>query len=144
MNFTVDVPYTVYSVPVEIRRRIQRVNITGNQLARGAFRSPWRHRLAAMAKKQCRSDFWLATKEATQRTKHALIKELPSELVVRVSATVYRPVLRGRDEDNFWAGMKIALDAVASALEVDDKSFRLGDVTWEKGEDRTVLELEIQ
>ena len=40
--------------------------------------------------------------------------------------------------------MKSALDGGANALEVDDSRFALMPVTWTKGQDRTVLTIEIR
>jgi hypothetical protein len=39
--------------------------------------------------------------------------------------------------------MKSALDGLAKALGVDDSRFALMPITWEKGEDRTVLRIEV-
>ena len=39
--------------------------------------------------------------------------------------------------------MKSALDGVANALEVNDSRFALMPINWEKGEDRTVLTIEV-
>jgi len=39
--------------------------------------------------------------------------------------------------------MKSALDGVANALVVDDSRFALMPIVWEKGQDRTVLTIEV-
>ena len=88
-------------------------------------------------------DFYFATKECLQRTEWPQISALSPYSVVTVTPTVFRPVLRGRDADNFWTGMKSALDGVATAIGVNDSMFALMPVTWTKGQDRTVLTLEI-
>ena len=69
---------------------------------------------------------------------------LGDQVIVSITPTIYRPVSRRRDGDNFWAGMKSALDGVANALEVDDSRFALMPINWEKGEDRTVLTIEVR
>jgi hypothetical protein len=40
--------------------------------------------------------------------------------------------------------MKSALDGVSKAMGVDDSRFALMPVTWTKGQDRTVLTIEIR
>ena len=137
----VDVPYTIYAVPVD---RGRPVNLSGNSAAKNSRRSQWALILHTAARRQCEMDFYFATKEYLQRTERGQSATIDPQAVVHVSPTVFRPVLRGRDADNFWAGMKSALDGVANALGVDDSRFALMPVTWTKGQDRTVLTIEIR
>ena len=137
----VDVPYTIYAVPVE---RGNPVNLSGNSAAKNSRRSKWALILHTAARRQCELDFYFATKEYLQRTQWPQSSTIDPGVVVQITPTVFRPVLRGRDADNFWAGMKSALDGVANALEVNDSRFALMPVTWTKGEDRTVLTIEVK
>jgi len=136
----VDVPYTIYAVPVD---RGNPVNLSGNSTAKNSRRSKWALILHTAARRQCELDFYFATKECLQRTQWPQSTAFDSGVVVGVAPTVYRPIKRGRDSDNFWTGMKSALDGVANALDVDDRRFALMPITWEKGEDRTVLRIEV-
>jgi len=140
-TLTVDVPYTIYAVPVD---RGNPVNLSGNSAAKNSRRSKWALIMHTAARKQCEMDFYFATKECLQRTEWPQISTLTPYSVVEVSPTVFRPVLRGRDADNFWTGMKSALDGVANALGVNDSMFALMPVTWTKGQDRTVLTIEVK
>ena len=137
----VDVPYTIYAVPVE---RGNPVNLSGNSAAKNSRRSKWALIMHTTARRQCWSDFYFATKEYLQRTERGQSSALGDQVIVSITPTIYRPVSRRRDGDNFWAGMKSALDGVANALEVDDSRFALMPINWEKGEDRTVLTIEVR
>ena len=137
----VDVPYTIYAVPVE---RGNPVNLSGNSAAKNSRRSKWALIMHTTARRQCWSDFYFATKEYLQRTERGQSSALGDQVIVSITPTIYRPVSRRRDGDNFWAGMKSALDGVANALEVDDSRFALMPINWAKGEDRTVLTIEIR
>ena len=136
----VDVPYTIYAVPVD---RGRPVNLSGNSAAKNSRRSKWALILHTAARRQCEWDFYFATKECLQRTQWPQSTAFDSGVVVGVAPTVYRPIKRARDSDNLFAGMKSALDGVAKALGVDDSRFALMPITWEKGEDRTVLRIEV-
>ena len=136
----VDVPYTIYAVPVD---RGNPVNLSGNSTAKNSRRSKWALILHTAARRQCELDFYFATKECLQRTQWPQSTAFSSEVVVGVAPTVYRPIKRGSDSANFWTGMKSGLDGVAKALGVDDSRFALMPITWEKGEDRTVLRIEV-
>jgi len=136
----VDVGYTIYAVPVD---RGRPVNLSGNSAAKNSRRSKWALILHTAARRQCELDFYFATKECLQRTQWPQSTAFNSGVVVGVAPTVYRPIKRGRDADNFWAGMKSALDGLAKAIGVDDSRFALMPITWEKGEDRTVLRIEV-
>ena len=137
----VDVPYTIYAVPVD---RGNPVNLSGNSAAKNSRRSKWALILHTTARRQCEMDFYFATKEYLQRTERGQSPALGDQVIVSITPTIYRPVSRRRDADNFWAGMKSALDGVANALEVDDSRFALMPIAWEKGEDRTVLTIEVK
>ena len=136
----VDVPYTIYAVPVD---RGRPVNLSGNSAAKNSRRSKWALILHTAARRQCELDFYFATKECLQRTQWPQSTAIGPNNVVGIAPTIYRPIKRGRDADNFWAGMKSALDGLANALGVDDSRFALMPITWEKGEDRTVLRIEV-
>tara|TARA_R110002110_G_scaffold326768_2_gene538541 strand:+ start:456 stop:890 length:435 start_codon:yes stop_codon:yes gene_type:complete len=136
----VDVPYTIYAVPVD---RGRPVNLSGNSAAKNSRRSKWALILHTAARRQCELDFYFATKECLQRPQWPQSTAFDPSAVISIAPTVYRPIKRGRDADNFWAGMKSALDGVANALGVDDSRFALMPITWEKGEDRTVLRIEV-
>ena len=140
-TLTVDVPYTIYAVPVG---RGNPVNLSGNSAAKNSRRSKWALIMHTTARRQCEMDFYFATKEYLQRTERGQSPALGDQVVVSIAPTVYRPISRRRDADNFWAGMKSALDGVANAMVVDDSRFALMPVTWTKGQDRTVLTLEIR
>jgi len=137
----VDVPYTIYSVPIDKGRP---VNLSGNSAAKNSRRSKWALILHTAARRQCEVDFYFATKEYLQRTQWHQSAPLPVNVVVEVSPTIYRPVSRQRDADNFWAGMKSALDGVATAIGVNDSRFALMPINWEKGIDRTVLTIVVE
>ena len=137
----VDVPYTIYAVPVE---RGNPVNLSGNSAAKNSRRSKWALILHTTARRQCEMDFYFATKEYLQRTERGQSPALGGQVIVSITPTIYRPVSRRRDADNFWSGMKSALDGVANALGVNDSMFALMPVVWTKGQDRTVLTLEIR
>ena len=139
-TLTIDVPYSIYAVPVD---RGDPVNLSGNSAAKNSRRSKWALIMQTTARRQCEVDFYFATKECLQRTEWPQISTLSPYSVVTVTPTVSRPVLRGRDADNFWTGMKSALDGVSAAIGVNDSMFALMPVTWTKGPDRTVLTLEI-
>ena len=136
----VDVPYTIYAVPVD---RGSPVNLSGNSAAKNSRRSKWALILHTAARRQCWSDFYFATKEYLQRTEMGQSSALSGQVVVSITPTVYRPSSRRRDGDNFWAGMKSALDGVSKAMEIDDSRFALMPIAWKKGEDRTVLTIGI-
>jgi|TARA_R110000824_G_scaffold63495_9_gene166888 hypothetical protein len=140
-EISVDVPYTIYAVPVD---RGNPVNLSGNSAAKNSRRSKWALIMHTTARRQCWSDFYFATKEYLQRTERGQSSALGDQVIVSITPTIYRPVSRRRDGDNFWAGMKSALDGVANALEVDDSRFALMPINWEKGEDRTVLTIEVR
>jgi len=140
-TLTVDVPYSIYAVPVD---RGNPVNLSGNSAAKNSRRSKLALIMHTSARRQCEMDFYFATKECLQRTEWPQISTLTPYSVIEVSPTVFRPVLRGRDADNFWTGMKSALDGVANALGVNDSMFALMPVTWTKGQDRTVLTIEVK
>ena len=140
-EISVDVPYTIYAVPVE---RGNPVNLSGNSAAKNSRRSKWALIMHTTARRQCWSDFYFATKEYLQRTERGQSSALGDQVIVSITPTIYRPVSRRRDGDNFWAGMKSALDGVANALEVDDSRFALMPINWEKGEDRTILTIEVK
>ena len=137
---TVDVPYTIYSVPID---KGKPVNLSGNSAAKNSRRSKWALILHTAARRQCEVDFYFATKEYIQRTEWHQSATIDPGVVVRITPTIYRPIKRDRDADNFWAGMKSALDGVANALEVNDSRFALMPINWEKGIDRTVLTIEV-
>ena len=139
ITIEVDVPYTIYAVPVD---RGRPVNLSGNSAAKNSRRSQWALILHTAARRQCELDFYFATKEYLQRTEKGQSSTIDEEVVVEVSPTVYRPSARHRDADNFWAGMKSALDGVSKAMGVDDSRFALMPINWEKGDDRTVLTIE--
>ena len=120
------------------------VNLSGNSAAKNSRRSKWALIMHTTARRQCWSDFYFATKEYLQRTERGQSSALGDQVIVSITPTIYRPVSRRRDGDNFWAGMKSALDGVANALEVDDSRFALMPINWEKGEDRTVLTIEVR
>jgi len=136
----VDVPYTIYAVPVDRGRPI---NLSGNSAAKNSRRSQWALILHTAARRQCELDFYFATKEYIQRTEWPQSATIDPGVVVRITPTIYRPIKRDRDSDNFWTGMKSGLDGVAKALGVDDSRFALMPINWEKGEDRTVLTIEV-
>ena len=136
----VDVPYTIYAVPVD---RGNPVNLSGNSAAKNSRRSKWALILHTAARRQCEMDFYFATKEYLQRTERGQSTTIDPQAVVAVSPTIYRPSSRHRDADNLWTGLKSGLDGVAKALGVDDSRFALMPVTWTKGEDRTVLTIEV-
>ena len=138
---TVDVPYTIYSVPID---KGKPVNLSGNSAAKNSRRSKWALILHTAARRQCEVDFYFATKEYIQRTQWPQSATIDPGVVVSITPTIYRPISRRRDADNFWAGMKSALDGVANALEVDDSRFALMPINWEKGIDRTVLTIVIE
>ena len=143
-TLTVDVPYTIYAVPVG---RGNPVNLSGNSAAKNSRRSKWALIMHTAARKQCERDFYFATKhslEYLQRTGRGQSPALGDQVVVSITPTVYRPSSRRRDADNFWSGMKSALDGVAKALYVDDSRFALMPVTWTKGQDRTLLTIEVK
>ena len=136
----VDVPYTIYAVPVD---RGNPVNLSGNSAAKNSRRSKWALILHTAARRQCEVDFYFATKEYLQRTERGQSTTIDPQAVVEISPTIYRPSSRQRDADNFWAGMKSALDGVSAAIGVNDSRFALMPINWEKGEDRTVLTIEV-
>jgi len=136
----VDVPYTIYAVPVD---RGNPVNLSGNSAAKNSRRSKVALIMHTSARRQCAMDFYFATKEYLQRTERGQSPALGDQVIVSITPTIYRPVSRRRDADNFWSGMKSALDGVANALVVDDSRFALMPVTWTKGQDRTVLTIEV-
>ena len=136
----VDVPYTIYAVPVD---RGNPVNLSGNSAAKNSRRSKWALILHTAARRQCEVDFYFATKEYIQRTEWHQSATIDPGVVVRITPTIYRPIKRDRDADNFWAGMKSALDGVSAAIGVNDSRFALMPINWEKGEDRTVLTIEV-
>jgi len=136
----VDVPYTIYAVPVD---RGNPVNLSGNSAAKNSRRSKVALIMHTSARRQCEMDFYFATKEYLQRTERGQSPALGDQVVVSITPTVYRPSFRRRDADNFWAGMKSALDGVANAMVVDDSRFALMPIVWEKGQDRTVLTIEV-
>ena len=137
---TVDVPYTIYSVPID---KGKPVNLSGNSAAKNSRRSKWALILHTAARRQCETDFYFSTKEYLQRTGRGQSPALGDRVIVSITPTIYRPVSRRRDADNFWAGMKSALDGVAKAIDVNDSRFALMPINWEKGEDRTVLTIEV-
>ena len=137
---TVDVPYTIYSVPID---KGKPVNLSGNSAAKNSRRSKWALILHTAARRQCEVDFYFATKEYIQRTQWPQSATIDPGVVVSITPTIYRPISRRRDADNFWAGMKSALDGVATAIGVNDSRFALMPINWEKGIDRTVLTIEV-
>ena len=138
---TVDVPYTIYSVPID---KGKPVNLSGNSAAKNSRRSKWALILHTAARRQCEVDFYFATKEYIQRTQWPQSATIDPGVVVSITPTIYRPIKRGRDSDNFWTGMKSGLDGVAKALGVDDSRCALMPINWEKGIDRTVLTIVIE
>ena len=54
----VDVPYTIYAVPVD---RGRPVNLSGNSAAKNSRRSQWALILHTAARRQCELDFYFAT-----------------------------------------------------------------------------------
>ena len=137
---TVDGPYTIYSVPID---KGKPVNLSGNSAAKNSRRSKWALILHTAARRQCEVDFYFATKEYIQRTEWYQSATIDPGVVVSITPTIYRPISRRRDADNFWAGMKSALDGVATAIGVNDSRFALMPINWEKGIDRTVLTIEV-
>jgi len=137
----VDMPYTIYAVPVD---NGDPVNLSGNAAAKNSRRGKWALILHTAARRQCETDFFFATKEYLQRIERGQSTAIDPTVIVQVSPTVFRPSSRQRDADNFWAGMKSALDGVAKALGVNDSRFALMPITWEKGGDRTILTLDIR
>ena len=140
ITIEVDVPYTIYAVPVD---RGRPVNLSGNSAAKNSRRSQWALILHTAARRQCELDFYFATKEYIQRTEWHQSATIDPGVVVRITPTIYRPIKRDRDSDNFWTGMKGALDGVSAAIGVNDSRFALMPINWEKGEDRTVLTIEV-
>jgi len=140
-TLTVDVPYTIYAVPVDKGRP---VDLSGNSAAKNSRRSKWALILYTSARRQCELDFYFSTKVYVQRTQWHQYATLPTNVIVWVTPTIYRPISRRRDADNFWAGMKSALDGVATAIGVDDSRFALMPINWEKGIDRTVLTIVVE
>ena len=138
---TVDVPYTIYSVPID---KGKPVNLSGNSAAKNSRRSKWALILHTAARRQCEVDFYFATKEYIQRTQWPQSATIDPGVVVSITPTIYRPISRRRDADNFWAGMKSALDGVSAAIGVNDSRFALMPINWEKGIDRTVLTIVIE
>lgn len=76
--------------------------------------------------------------EAAQAVQ-AWAKKDPEEMGVRIDIVLRSPRRVKRDRDNVIAGLKWAFDGLAQGTGVDDSVFHLGEVSFEKGAEETVL-----
>ena len=75
----------------------------------------------AKVKKQYRTEAWAITKAANIRVN--------PDNPIQLDITFVRPSRRSYDQDNLIARMKSGFDGIADGLGVNDKLFRLGNIT---------------
>lgn len=124
-SLTITLPYSLYKVPVTLRRELRYVSLSKNQQLRAAH-----GRLQAVliraAKLQVQADAHALMLEATAAHGYTML------LPLTLSAVIWSRVQRQRDDDGLIAAIWPARDAVAHALGIDDVHIRVGAVTFRK------------
>lgn len=130
---SIRLPYTPYAVPVQLRRVLHHINLTGNALRRLPYTRNFRFftgYLVSEAQAQMESDAYL------------LAREQPTPVPpVRLQVTVYSQRAVRRDADNLIAGLKDCIDGVAHAWGIDDSLIQVAEVLFEKGNSETILKV---
>lgn len=127
-GFSIELPYSVYSVPLG-RRTF--VNLSKNSQLRGAYGEGQQY-LLTRAKDQVRVD--------TEKLMVLAYWGKDLALPLRLDVTVTNCTRRKRDDDGLWVALYVARDTIARALPCDDNDMLCGEVTWVVGQpERTLI-----